>query len=79
MQNVQNSTDQKLPVGPIILGGVNGVATGNIHETTNINYTGDRVPTRERQHRSAHQNVRRRDITRQHYHQQQQMAAQAAQ
>jgi len=48
MQNVQNSTDQKLPVGPIILGGVNGVATGNIHETTNINYTGDRVPTRER-------------------------------
>jgi len=37
----------------------------NIHEQQpNINLTGDRVPTRERQYRSAHQNVRRRDITR---------------
>lgn len=40
-------------------------APSNIHEQQpNINYAGDRVPTRERQYRSAHQNVRRRDITR---------------
>jgi hypothetical protein len=40
----------------------------NIHEQPIINTNGDRVPTRERQYRSAHQNVRRRDITRQNYH-----------
>ena len=59
--NMQNPTAHK---GGPALNGINGVPTGNIHDTPNINYTGDRVPTRERQHRSAHQNVRRRDITR---------------
>ena len=38
----------------------NGPAT-NIHEQAANGYNGDRVPTRERQYRSAHQNVRRKD------------------
>jgi len=38
-----------LSAGPQVLGSINGVAPGgNIHETTNINIAGDRVPTRER-------------------------------
>jgi len=45
---MQNSTDHKIPVGPVVIGGANGHAQGNIHDTPNINYTGDRVPTRER-------------------------------
>jgi hypothetical protein len=56
--NLQQSTDLKQISGP-------GAQNANIHEAgQNINYAGDRVPTRERQYRSAHQNVRRRDITR---------------
>ena len=65
--NLKQSADQKLLAGPSEpLGQINGIPIGhNIHDTANINVAGDRVPTRERQHRSAHNNVRRRDITRQ--------------
>jgi len=39
---------------------------GNIHDLKiSQNVQGDRIPTRERQYRVAHQNVRRREITRQ--------------
>ena len=68
-----NSLDQKV-IQVHAKQGVPIPPGANIHEQ-NINYSGDRIPTRERQYRSAHLNVRRRDITRQQY-QQQQMAAQ---
>jgi hypothetical protein len=64
-----NNLDQKVIGVPANPGGQMPNEAGNIHNQQNINHSGDRIPTRERQYRSAHLNVRRRDITRQQYQQ----------